>query len=80
MNNKVGIRGKGIVFRVLYEDEKYRVGYNMSVNNVTFNSNGSLEVPLSLKYQTKNEDGKWKEVAYEELPNYVQDEVLKEKI
>ncbi len=82
MTNKVGIRGKGAVFQSVYKDDYYRVGYKFALNNFYINSNAKVKPrdKPPLQYQTKDNDGKWKDIKYEDLPNYVQDELLKREI
>jgi len=79
---KVGIHGKGNIFYSLYQDDNYRVGHKISINNFTLSLSGepkpSVKAPLSC--ECKNEDGKWKSISRDELPDYVKDKVLKEKI
>ena len=78
MTNKVGgMSGKGFIFRETYSDKNYRVGHEMSIAQWGLHKDDSLE---DLKYQTKNEDGKWEDIKFDDLPDYVQDEVLKEEI
>lgn len=79
---KVGIRGKGIIFYSLYKDDNYRVGHKISISNFTLSLSGepkpSIKAPLL--YEHKNEDGKWESISRDKLPDYVKDELLKEKI